>query len=489
MFDDEAMAIAKVASQRDELALVHAVTAHCTNLIADRGSCIMFKPRADVGAIVYSTSVPTLRNSPVLLEYYPEVTAAAGAHHDVLVHNVHSDPLLAPVRSRLPKEVKSSAVFPLVAGDQCLGVLLFQKTSSSGFENTQAIESVHRAATILATYLVLGRFGFHSAEPTRAESSQSRRHEGSRILIIEDDSDQASLVAELLGEQGFDVRTLPDGARALNEVRSRSPDLVLLDVRLPGSDGFQVAAELRSDEATCDVPILFFSASHDLSSRVRSAPLSNLDFITKPYSPEELVARVSRALQRERERRELRRAAAYDELTGLANIRMLRERTDQEEARHRRYGTPVSMVMIDLDKLKAVNDTYGHAAGSALIASVGGVLRRRVRANDLAVRYGGDEFVVMLCGTANDEAVAFAERALADIRALPVGATTPTASIGVATLDHLSSLTEVLRRADAAAYYAKHQGGNRVQSFDGAVMGDSSARTMLSSRTLTTSES
>jgi diguanylate cyclase (GGDEF)-like protein len=160
----------------------------------------------------------------------------------------------------------------------------------------------------------------------------------------------------------------------------------------------------------------------------------------------------------------LRAEASHDELTGLGNLRFLRAHLSVEIARAERHAAPLSLVMIDLDKLKQINDQLGHLAGSAALRGVADVLRHEVRETDLPVRFGGDEFVVVLPHTNERDAIVFAERALAQVRRLDVGGGSLSVSVGVASFQsgRRESGEDLLRRADAAAYRAKRSGGGRV---------------------------
>jgi diguanylate cyclase (GGDEF)-like protein len=149
----------------------------------------------------------------------------------------------------------------------------------------------------------------------------------------------------------------------------------------------------------------------------------------------------------------------------LGNLSTFRARLAEEHKRVSRYGSPLSLAMIDVDKLKSINDQRGHVAGSDVLRAIGDVLRRHARTTDLAVRYGGDEFVVLLPQTTLAEASVFAERVRCEVARLAVHGLYPTVSIGVAFLsgpDNDETDADLLQRADAAAYRAKRQGGNRI---------------------------
>jgi two-component system cell cycle response regulator len=286
---------------------------------------------------------------------------------------------------------------------------------------------------------------------------------GRRVLVVEDDADTSDTLCSLLGDEGYQADSALSGAEAITKVKAAPPSLVLLDVGLPDKDGLTVALEVAADRRSAHVPILFLSGVRDLPERVRKSRLLQFDFLRKPYSAEELLARVERCIAQADMREQLRHDALIDELTGLGNMRLLDERLEVEAARRARYGTPVAVAVADLDGLKKINDQHGHLTGSAVLRAVGDALRAEIRETDVAVRYGGDEFVVVLPHTGLQEGVVFADRLLRRIRQLRPSGLVISVSIGIAAFDERvdDTIRDQLARADAAAYRAKRQGGNR----------------------------
>jgi two-component system cell cycle response regulator len=290
-----------------------------------------------------------------------------------------------------------------------------------------------------------------------------------RILVVEDDRDMAQTLCELLSEQGYQTESVVSGADAISKVRTLSPALVILDVGLPDQDGVAVALELAGDRRTGHLPVLFVSGHDDLAARVRECRQLNCDFLRKPYHEQELLARVERCLAESDLRARLESDARIDELTGLGNPRLLYERLGVESARRARYGTPLTILVMDLDGLKQINDKHGHLTGTAVLREVGEAVRREIRETDVAFRYGGDEFVVLLPHTGMVDAMAFSERLLGHIRRLRPSGISVSASIGVAAYDDAidDSIQAQLARADSATYAAKRLGGNRIVASDG----------------------
>ncbi|BDG06407.1 GGDEF domain-containing protein [Anaeromyxobacter oryzae] len=301
-----------------------------------------------------------------------------------------------------------------------------------------------------------------------------------RLVIADDEPDAREALSLVLGPE-YEVLTASDGLEAVDLARAERPDVVLLDVNMPRLDGFQALERLRGDPATAEIPVIFVSARSDDAVKVRSLDLGAVDYLQKPFSERELRARVERTLRLVRSQTALRELAQTDALTGLANLRAFRARLDEEVKRARRYRTPLTCVMADMDQLKPINDELGHAAGDRAIAAVAAVLRHELRETDFGARYGGDEFVLLLPHTTAEEGRVFAERACARLREtlLEVGGRPLTlgASFGVACLAPGAgddAPEALVHAADAALYAAKRAGRGRVAIAE-APAGDSDA--------------
>jgi diguanylate cyclase (GGDEF)-like protein len=288
------------------------------------------------------------------------------------------------------------------------------------------------------------------------------------ILVVEDDDDARVLLSELL-QPRYSVEAVGDGVTALERAKALNPDLVLLDLFLPGLDGFGALTGLRRDPRTADVPVIFLSAQGDAATKSHGLSLGAADYLAKPFSEQELMARVDRTLRLTAQREHFRALAQTDALTGLPNFRSFHARLDEEVRRADRYGQALACAMVDLDGLKQINDNLGHAAGNRAILALADAVREELRDTDFAARYGGDEFVVLLPQTNAVAGALFAERLRRRLGTVSQEAgLSVRASIGVSALtpDEVGvpdAAEALLHRADEALYRAKGAGRDRVE--------------------------
>jgi diguanylate cyclase (GGDEF)-like protein len=287
------------------------------------------------------------------------------------------------------------------------------------------------------------------------------------VLVAEDDPDIRGLIAHRLRGAGCDVVTAHDGISALALARSAEPDLLLLDVTMPGLDGFAVCREVQNQGPLAPV-VIFLTAHGNTFSRVTGLEAGAVDYVVKPFEGAELLARVRAALRTKALQDQLAAEAATDPLTGLLNRRQLDLRLAETVALAHRHGRPVSALLIDLDHFKRVNDCYGHLAGDQVLRDVSARVRGTCRISDLIARYGGEEFVVVLPETDSAGAVAAAEKIRWAISARPIvfetgGRLRVSASIGAAQLQPESGTPEqLIAAADSALYDAKERGRDQV---------------------------
>ncbi len=290
------------------------------------------------------------------------------------------------------------------------------------------------------------------------------------ILVVDDEVSNIEILSAALEEE-YDISFATSGTEALRVARTLLPDLILLDVLMPGMDGYEVCTILKSDPLLMDVPIIFTTALGDQDAEVRGLLMGAIDYLTKPVSPVIARARVRNHLDMKRMRDELAELAVTDALTGLGNRRRLEKTLNQDVTRLAGVGEPLSVIILDVDFFKRYNDAYGHAAGDRCLAMVGAALNRAIRnASDVAVRYGGEEFACVLPATDHTEALHVAHQIRDRIRLLGIphltsdAAPIVTVSIGVATAACVlgAAPEHWLRVADSQLYLAKAAGRNNV---------------------------
>ena len=288
------------------------------------------------------------------------------------------------------------------------------------------------------------------------------------VCIVGDDSDQRRLLARQVQSSGYSLADAVDGEQGLALIRKHRPRVVLCDLLMPKLNGIDLCRQLRGDADVAGPYIIMLSACSDLRSKTDALAAGADDYMVKPYDINELGARLSNGMRISRLQERLRLAAITDGLTGLANYSEFRETLGREFTRTRRYGGMVSLLMLDIDHFKAVNDAYGHEVGNTLLQHVAKSMQRLVRETDFVARYGGEEFAVVLPQTALDDAARLAERMrqtlAVGVRLQSLPELTITASIGVACSNdpRAHSVGDLVNLADGALYVAKHGGRNRV---------------------------
>ncbi|MFW2514378.1 EAL domain-containing protein [Demequina sp. SO4-13] len=327
---------------------------------------------------------------------------------------------------------------------------------------------------------------------------------GSRatILIVDDEPMNRKLLETLLRPEGYRTRTAGSGVDALVSVMQLPPDLILLDVMMPGMDGYAVARTLKSDPATAGIPIIMLSALRDPDARLKGLEAGAEDFLTKPVDRAELwlrarnllrlkemtdaLAKQSADLERQVNERtaELHRLAHFDSLTGLPNRALFKDTLEKTLALSVQQGCGVALLFIDIDDFKTVNDTRGHSTGDTLLLEVGERLRRSVRIRDTVGRLGGDEFgVILLLEDGQGGAARVAQKVTEAMRApfvLDGTDVTASASIGIALSPDDAGRPELLLQyADTAMYTAKQAGRNTYRFSTAAMNSEVQARVRL----------
>ena len=291
----------------------------------------------------------------------------------------------------------------------------------------------------------------------------------SRVLVIDDDPFSARLVDNVLRSAGFASSYCCEPARAFEIIAAEQPDLVILDVVMPGVDGFDLCRRIRANPGLQLTPIIFVTRKGDVEQRVRGLQVGGNDYVAKPFEPQELVARVRSHLQRLHELREM---AIRDGLTRCYNNKYFKLRIEQELTRARRYGAELTLGMLDIDHFKRVNDTFGHPAGDAVLAHLASLLTASVRSSDVVARFGGEEFGFLLIESAVPESAIITNRLRERIAKhefhIPSLSGSDlviscTVSIGLANFIPGDSPAQLLARADAALLAAKQGGRNQVR--------------------------
>jgi len=302
------------------------------------------------------------------------------------------------------------------------------------------------------------------------------------ILVIDDSRVARQQVIDILQQNTLFqyFYEAGDGIEGFKIAINQPVDLIICDVEMPGMDGFKFLRMLESREELQDVPVIMVTGREDTEAKVRGLEQGASDYVTKPFDPAELLARVKVQLKIKSLQDKLKRSnqmllelSITDPLTGLHNRRAMMESLQKEVHRTARKKTPLSLVMLDIDHFKKINDTYGHQNGDAVLKAIGAELTAQLRQYDIAARFGGEEFVLILPETDIKEATQVAERLRQNIASLRFEAELAnleiTVSLGVASTQNkiVKSTDDLIREADYALYNAKRGGRNRVEVMTG----------------------
>ena len=334
------------------------------------------------------------------------------------------------------------------------------------------------------------------------------------ILVVDDVAENLQILESTLTKQGYQVRCARNGSTALRGASTIVPDLILLDIKMPGLDGYQVCQKLKADRQTRHIPIIFLSALDDVTDKVKAFEVGGVDYISKPIQVKEVLVRVKNQIslqlanakitelnqnleqkvyqrtielkaavcklrrevdERQRIQQQLIYDALHDSLTGLPNRTLLSKKIEFTIAYAQQnpdylYG----LLFIDLDRFKAINDSLGHAVGDRLLISVSKLLQKCVRENDIVARLGGDEFIILLDGIGSlSDATQIGERILQKLRSpfrLRGQNIFTSASIGIVFgSNEYNDALDLMRDADIAMYQAKDRGKARYTVFDRAM--------------------
>ncbi|WP_300725184.1 diguanylate cyclase [Pseudomonas sp.] len=293
------------------------------------------------------------------------------------------------------------------------------------------------------------------------------QYEPYKVLVIDDSRAQALHTERLLNSAGIVTRTLIDPIQTMGELAEFQPDLVILDMYMPGCTGTELAKVIRHNDRYVSVPIIYLSAEDDMDKQLDAMSEGGDDFLTKPIKPRQLITTVRNRAARARH---LKARMVRDSLTGLYNHTHILQLLEDCTFRARREKRPLSFAMLDIDHFKRVNDCYGHPMGDRVIKSLALFLKQRLRKTDFIGRYGGEEFAIVMPDTDQDAAykvLNLIRQRFCDLHypALPNDLQC-SFSAGVVQMQGESDSLIMASQADEALYRAKHYGRNQVQFFN-----------------------
>lgn len=346
-----------------------------------------------------------------------------------------------------------------LAATMCAGVPLLFMSSTDDMESRLKVVRAGGKA-FLTKPVDMTALVTHLDRFTGGASSRS-----AKVLVVDDSPNFAKYYSDVLEESGMKTRILTNPMRIVEVMSEFVPDLILLDMYMPDCTGVELARVLRQQEAYVSVPIVYLSAENNVNRQLEAMMSGADDFLQKPIEPEHLVASIRARTDRHAQ---LRSYIVKDSLTNLLNHSRLREALDVELSRAERSGSPVSFAMIDLDHFKSINDRYGHPVGDHVLRALARMLNQRLRKTDIAGRYGGEEFGVVLSDTDAATAVRVIDVLREDfsqIRHLANADTEfrVTFSAGIAEFPAIRGVNAISRAADVALYEAKRKGRNRVE--------------------------
>ncbi|MDR1868550.1 MAG: diguanylate cyclase [Treponema sp.] len=292
------------------------------------------------------------------------------------------------------------------------------------------------------------------------------------ILIVDDENANLKVLTHILGKE-YTIYTATSGKSAIEKAKEYKPDLILLDILMPEMDGYATLAELKKCENVRQTPVIFITGLDRDEDEEKGLSLEAADYITKPLRAMIVKLRVHNQMQIINQMHTIERLSMIDQLTNIPNRRSFDERLRLEWKLASREQTQISLLMMDIDNFKVVNDTYGHLQGDIVLQTVARIFPASFkRPSDFAARWGGEEFIVLLPNTPLEGALDVAEKIRKDIEGIEILYTDGsyikiTVSIGVCTqvptID--SSLDAFLSNVDKALYKAKNEGRNRVEYF------------------------
>lgn len=314
------------------------------------------------------------------------------------------------------------------------------------------------------------------------------------LLIVDDENTNLKVLTHILGEE-YTIYTATNGENAIEKAKELHPDLILLDILMPGMDGYETLSEIKSSEDIKKIPVVFITGLDSSEDEEKGLSLDAVDYITKPFSAAIVKLRVRNQIQIINQLRTIENLSMIDQLTNIPNRRCFDNHLHMEWKQAIREQTSLSLLMMDLDKFKRINDNYGHQQGDLVLKTIAGVFARSLkRASDFTARWGGEEFTILLPNTPLEGAIDVAENIRADVEQTLIPIVEPcssfpdndsqqenneaeikksgnveselkiTISIGISSLmpTSESSIDSFISSADKALYMAKEAGRNRV---------------------------
>jgi len=297
-----------------------------------------------------------------------------------------------------------------------------------------------------------------------------------RILVVDDEEDIRLTLEEFLIDNNFTVFLAENALKALAILKKKSVDIVISDLIMPGMNGITLTKEII--ESDPKISVIVMTAYASIERAVESMKAGAFDFITKPFNFKHTLFIIEKALETKRLKAMAQKSNYYkklsniDELTGIHNRRFFKQLISSEIKRHHRYNRQMSMLMIDIDDFKKINDSHGHLVGDSVLKSIASLLKKSIRGCDLIARYGGEEFAAILPETSEPEAKMVAERIVVTIQNYsfstldkkPIGPVTVTVGLASFPKD-AKNKSQLLDKSDKALYMGKHSGKNRISIF------------------------
>ena len=290
-----------------------------------------------------------------------------------------------------------------------------------------------------------------------------------KILVVDDLDESADMLRGWYKGKPVEIVTAKTGEEGVLRAIAEKPDIILMDVMMPGTGGIEASRRLKANPTTSGIPLVLLSARREPETKAEGFDAGIDQYVEKPFDLAEMDSRIRAMIEKRKTYLKLEEEATVDEKTGLANDRVFFKRLRDEFERSDRYKYPLSVVMLDLDDFKRVNDSWGHLAGDRVLREFAVLLTGGARGTDLAARYGGEEFAMILPYADRERAERVAERllaAVADFSFLePEHTVRVTVSAGVATFfagSDITSAEKLVAAADTALYAAKKAGKNRV---------------------------